>query len=474
MYVDHVVIGAGPSGLACALRLSLAGFKIALIEKHTKVGGLNSYYARPMEYNGEKVRLELDVGLHAITNFSQPENRSARLNKLFKSLRINRSDLELCEQNFSWIRLGSKKLVFTNNIADLTRSIGEQYPDQVNGWDNFLNFINDYNEFDPQQVSYLSAKLELQKFFKNNEFINHLLFPVLTYGSPWEDDMDFNLFICIFRSMFLEGLCRPKGGIRAWWNAIVKNCELNQVQMLMAESVTSIEQMANGQLQVKTSKQEIVCNNVFSSMGLIETQNLLQESKGYSSYTSTLGFIELMVVFDTDLSQLSELPTLYFSCVNTNEYYQATKKNINTKMAIYCIPSRYQGEQHHCAGMVRMTCMTNPTLWFEYSSTDYKEQKQVVLQSMLEQMYLEFPILKDKKILLTDIFTPKTIHKYTWHNNGSLYGANLKVKNGQSTMDHVYYIGTDQGYPGITGSMLSGIAMANIHGIMKYKIHQTT
>ena len=141
MHVDHVVIGAGPSGLACALRLALAGFKVALIEKHTKVGGLNSFYARPLEKNGEKIRCELDVGLHAITNFSVPEKKTSRMNKLFRSLRIHRTELELEQQHFSWITLGQKKLVFTNNIQDLTNSVQEQYPSELLGWDNFLSFL---------------------------------------------------------------------------------------------------------------------------------------------------------------------------------------------------------------------------------------------------------------------------------------------------------------------------------------------
>lgn len=474
MHVDHVVIGAGPSGLACALRLALSGSKVVLLEKHTKVGGLNSYYARPMEKNGEKIRLELDAGLHALTNFSFAEKKSSTLNKLFRSLRINRADLELNEQNFSWIKWGDKKLVFTNNIRDLTQSIAEEYPAETIGWEKFLSFISNYNEFDPQQPSYISARLELKKIFKNEDFITHILFPVLTYGSPWEDDMDFNLFVCIFRSMFLEGLCRPKGGIRAWWNTVLKNCEHYQVQMLMGESVNHIKTMDSGHIRVTTSKQEIVCSSVFSSMGLIETQTLLQEPNSFLDQASRLGFIELMIVFDGDLSNIVELPTLNFCSKDKENYYHATHKTVNTAMAIYCIPSRYQGEQKNCEGMVRMTCITNPQIWFDYSPEDYKAQKKIVMDQMLEQMYQEFPMLRDKKILLTDIFTPKTIHKYTWHHQGSLYGANLKVKDGQSTVDNVYYIGADQGYPGITGSMLSGVTMANIYGIMKAKTQHPT
>lgn len=468
MHVDHLVIGAGPSGLACALRLALSGAKVALVEKHRKVGGLNSYYARPYEKNGEKLRLELDSGLHAITNYSVATQKSSTLNKLFRALRIDRNQLELCEQNYSLMQLGEKILTFTNSINDLTKSIEKNYPHEIIGWDQFLKYIDSYNEFDPNQVNYLSAKMELKKFFKNDEFINHLLFPVLTYGSAWEEDMDFNLYICLFRSMFLEGFSRPKGGIRSWWKQVTENLEKYGVTMFMGESVTHISPMENHQLRVTTSQREIVSGKVYSSAGLIETQKFFNDGQKdhFEDQASKLGFIELIVVFDEDFKDDSNLPTLAFCALDKDKYFHATNESINTDMAIYCLPSRYQDTQKDCEGMIRMTCITNPVLWFNYTADEYKIEKNNVKQKMLEQLLIQFPQFKNSKILLTDIFTPKTIHKYTSHHLGSLYGSTLKVKEGKSSIANVYYIGSDHGYPGITGSMLSGVAMANHFGIM--------
>ena len=58
---DVIIIGAGLSGLASAVRLGMFGLKVLLLEKHYVVGGLNSFYAK----KGRK----FDVGLHALTNF---------------------------------------------------------------------------------------------------------------------------------------------------------------------------------------------------------------------------------------------------------------------------------------------------------------------------------------------------------------------------------------------------------------------
>lgn len=430
--------------------------------------------------NGEKIRLELDVGLHAFTNYSEAHKKKSTFNKLFRSLRLDRTQLEFCEQNFSWIKFGDKKLTFTNKIEDLTKSIEEYYPAELIGWNNYLEVLKNFNEFSPEQPNYLSAKIELKKYFKNEEFINHLLFPVMSYGSAWEEDMDYYLFVCIFRSMFLEGLCRPHGGIRAWWKLITDNLQKYQVEMIMGEKVQGLHNMPSGEIRVTTSKREIVAKQVYSSAGLFETQQLQDESLQDNLNVSPLGFIELMVVFDQDFTSNAELPTLAFYVLDTQKYFHSTKEVINTDMAIYCFPSRYKlsskGSEEAIKGLVRMTCMTNPKLWFNYSADDYRLHKEQVTQKMLAQLFKDFPHFKHQKIIFSDIFTPKTIHKYTLHHQGALYGATLKVKEGICNHSQLVIIGADQGYPGIIGSMMSGVTMANVFGIMKSKntlVHDT-
>jgi hypothetical protein len=46
---------------------------------------------------------------------------------------------------------------------------------------------------------------------------------------------------------------------------------------------------------------------------------------------------------------------------------------------------------------------------------------------------------------------------------GAIYGAAEKVRDGRTSLANVYLCGTDQGFLGIIGAMLSGISMANYH-----------
>ncbi len=65
------------------------------------------------------------------------------------------------------------------------------------------------------------------------------------------------------------------------------------------------------------------------------------------------------------------------------------------------------------------------------------------------------------KALDTDVFTPSTITRFTGHPNGAVYGSATKLRDGRTGLDGLHVIGTDQGYLGIVGAMLSGVSIAN-------------
>ena len=58
---DTVIIGAGMSGLAAGIRLAYYDQRVCILERHTTIGGLNSFY----RLSGRNY----DMGLHAVTNY---------------------------------------------------------------------------------------------------------------------------------------------------------------------------------------------------------------------------------------------------------------------------------------------------------------------------------------------------------------------------------------------------------------------
>jgi phytoene dehydrogenase-like protein len=56
--------------------------------------------------------------------------------------------------------------------------------------------------------------------------------------------------------------------------------------------------------------------------------------------------------------------------------------------------------------------------------------------------------------------------RYTGHIKGAVYGSTQKVRDGRTAIKNLFICGTDQGFLGIVGAMLSGISMANLHCLM--------
>ncbi|MEQ9071502.1 MAG: NAD(P)-binding protein, partial [Gimesia chilikensis] len=79
MTYDSIIIGAGLSGLAAGIRLAYYGKQVCILERHTTIGGLNSFY----RLRGRNH----DVGLHAVTNYSPPGGKRGPLNKILRQLR---------------------------------------------------------------------------------------------------------------------------------------------------------------------------------------------------------------------------------------------------------------------------------------------------------------------------------------------------------------------------------------------------
>ena len=146
--------------------------------------------------------------------------------------------------------------------------------------------------------------------------------------------------------------------------------------------------------------------------------------------------------------------------------YRKPDKLIDVSSGVICCPNNFQFENPLPEGMLRITNLANFDLWNRLSEEDYRAQKAACLETTLKEVVKFVPCFRHS-IIFTDIFTPKTIHRFTGRINGAVYGTPDKIKTGQTHLDNLFICGTDQGFLGIVGAMLSGISMANLHVLQK-------
>src|SRR4051812_2511792 len=134
---DAIIIDAGMSGLAAGIRLAYYDQRVCILERHTTIGGLNSFY----RLGGRNY----DVGLHAVTNFTPKGTKKGPLARLLRQLRFNWDDFSLSPQLGSRVAFPQVSLRFNNNMELLESEVARSFPAEK---DNFRRLAASVMEYD--------------------------------------------------------------------------------------------------------------------------------------------------------------------------------------------------------------------------------------------------------------------------------------------------------------------------------------
>jgi phytoene dehydrogenase-like protein len=265
----------------------------------------------------------------------------------------------------------------------------------------------------------------------------------------------------MFKSLYFEGLSRPSGGVRTIINLLTDKAESVGLKIHYKKGVKKILHKDKKILGVELQNgQEILSDTIFSSIGYPETFALLNENT-VNTQVGNLSFCESLMIFDQKPTTKS---TLIFYNENPTYHYQKPLESFDPKSAVLCFPNNFKNDELPY-GMVRVTSIANFDFWEKEEKPNYLKEKERVLKNALELFKKNDPSFSGN-LIYSDVFTPKTIKRFTGHLGGAVYGSPIKQKDGRTNIKGLFIIGTDQGFLGIIGSLLSGISMANLHGLM--------
>jgi phytoene dehydrogenase-like protein len=460
MDYDVLIIGAGMSGLAAGIRLAYYGKRVCIVEKHYRVGGLNSFYNRG--------RHKFDVGLHAVTNYVPKDVKLAPLPKLLRQLKLKAEDFALCPQRMSVIKFPDKTLRFNNDFDFFVQEVVDNFPTQA---DNFLKLLKTIFEYDELNLCAkpISAREVVSSIISDPLLSNMIFCPLMFYGNAQENDMEFGQFVIMFKSIFCEGFARPQAGVRQILDVLVKKYKACGGELRLKCGVKSI-QVANSKVEstLLDNGEALRADRILSSAGYVETMRLLSDydSASFKHDVGKISFMEAIMVLDKEPAKMGYDTTITFYNNSDRFNYRKPDKLVDVSSGVICCPNNFQFENPLPEGMLRITNLANFDLWNRLGAEEYKAQKAAWLETTLKEVVKFVPDFRDS-IVFTDIFTPKTIHKFTGRINGAVYGTLNKIKTGKTHLDNLFICGTDQGFLGIVGAMLSGISMANLHVLQK-------
>ncbi len=460
MHFDTLIIGAGLSGLAAGIRLAYFEKPVCIVERHTTIGGLNSFYRlRGRDY---------DVGLHAVTNYTPPGTRTGPLSKLLRQLRLTWDDFDLSPQLGSRVSFPGVSLRFNNDFDLLESQIAEEFPAQVDGFRRLALFLEEQQlgrVLDPE----LTARSVLQQYISDPLLVDMLLCPLMFYGSPTPHDMEFTQFAIMFQSVYREGFSRPREGVRRIMKQIVRKYKQLGGELRLRAGIRQIITdggRAVGVVFDDGSSAEV--DRILSSAGHVETMRLCEpqtQAAGGAHDDAAAGqitFVETIAALNCVPAALGHHDTIVFYSNTPQFTYAHPVEPCDNTSGIVCSPNNFAYHEPLEMGTMRITALANNRYWMNLPEDEYVTAKATwndrIIASALEHVCDFRPAIVD-----TDMFTPRTIRKFTGHINGAVYGAPHKIWDGTTHLENLFICGTDQGYLGIVGSMLSGIGIANQH-----------
>ncbi|MBC8040064.1 MAG: NAD(P)/FAD-dependent oxidoreductase [Opitutaceae bacterium] len=472
IHYDVAIIGAGMAGLAAGIRLAHFGKKVCIFERHNVTGGLNSFYS----IDGRKY----DVGLHAMTNFVRAGVKGTPLTKLLRQLRIERDEFALCEQKRSRVAFGPRgevSMTFTNDFTVFESEVARQFPGQIDGFRRLVAIIRTYDDVSlgaqPE-----SARAVIRRHLSDPLLEDMLFCPVMYYGSATEHDMEFGQFVIMFKALFLEGFARPLDGVRVILRVLLDKYRAAGGERRMKCGVQKIiTRDGHASALILDDGTEVTATHVISTVGAPETERLLSAGPQLSSLnsqpapTGALSYTETITVLDREPAALGwGDDTIVFFNDSEKFTYARSEAQVDTRSGVICIPNNFDfgPDAHLPEGLFRCTCLASYDQWVNLQESDYlaaKARWYAEIQKSAQRFLpaLSAPDALAKATLATDMFTPRTITKYTGRLGGAIYGSPQKIRDGRTGIDNLYIAGTDQGFLGIIGAMLSGISMANFH-----------
>ncbi|MGE0607428.1 MAG: phytoene desaturase family protein [Pirellulales bacterium] len=452
---DTIIIGAGMSGLAAGIRLAYYDQRVCILERHTTIGGLNSFY----RLDGRNY----DVGLHAVTNFTPKGAKKGPLARLLRQLRLNWEELALSPQVGSEIAFPGARLRFSNDVELLTAEVARQFPAERDNFQKLLGQLADYDDLDFAAAA-ISARQRVGEIIGDPLLVEMLFCPLMYYGSARENDMDWGQFCIMFRSIFLEGFARPQPGVRLILKTLVRKFKELGGELRLRAGVSRIA-AGDGHVQkvVLDDGSEVVGRRVLSSAGWLETMRMCDDvSQLDDRQAGQLSFIESISVLDLEPQELGCDRTIVFFNDSDQFHWEKPDALADVRSGVICSPNNFLYDDRLPEGMIRITALANFDGWKSLDEAAYQLEKLRWYDRTIASAVRFVPDFRNR-VIATDMFTPTTIRRFTGHDNGAVYGAPEKHLDGRTHLDNLFLCGTDQGFVGIIGAIVSGISIANQH-----------
>ena len=409
---DVVVIGAGLGGMTAANTLARAGHAVLLLEQHSKLGGLATWFRRP----GGHI---FDVSLHGFPVGMVKSCRRYWTREIADSI-VQLKNIRFDNPMFS--------LSTTFDRDDFTRLLIERFGIAPEVVKQFFDTARDMNFYDDQATT---TRDLFDRFFPGREDVIRLLMEPITYanGSTLEDPA--LTYGIVFSNFMSKGVFTFEGGTDRLIGLMRDEMVRNGVDIRNRANVEKIHVEGRQVVGVTVNGQPIKTRAVLSNANLKVTVLQLIGSEHFDP-----DFVE-----QTEAVRLNNSSTQVYMALKPDEtfdescgdlLFSSTAPVFQTDMLLSRnVTSRtysfYYPRTRPELGRYLIVASTNANYadWAGLPREEYDRRKADLAETTLEAIEKYVPGIRDK-VDHVEVGTPLTFERYTKHWAGASFGTKFE------------------------------------------------
>lgn len=488
---DAVIVGSGPSSLACAAVLARAGERVIVLEKHYESGGFSHTFKRK--------GFEWDVGVHYIGGVNREHSVERNI---FDYVSEERLKWAFMDSPYDRAEIDGKFYDFIPGVSDQIALWISYFPEEEKAIRRYWDLVQDCSTASrnffaeravPKIVSAIAGPFMKRKFQRYSNRTTYEVLRELTdnetlitvlcaqcgdYGLPPKES-SFGIHAMVVNHYRFGGNY-PVGGASNISASIIETIESRSGAVVLRSGVESILIESGRAVGVKLeSGEEIHGKRVISGIGAENTLchlvprgalNGFDPSEDLKRVGTSIGHLCLYLGLDQSDKDLN-LPKYNYWCYDPHTGDKTPGGRLPAAYISFPSAKDPQWLEDHpdtstvqCIGLSRYEDFQEwaDTRW-KKRGADYEEVKEAFKEKMLEILYRLHPECEGH-IAWAEVSTPLSTAHFSHYAKGEIYGLDhtperfkLKWLRPRTPIPGLFLTGQDISTAGIVGALLAGL-----------------